>query len=121
MKIAVLSGGVGGARFLRGLLHHLDQTRPAGTTEVTVIANTGDDITLFGLRVCPDVDTILYTLGAGVEERAGWGRAQESFRLQAELTEYGLQPQWFRLGDLDLATHIARSQSSPVPSRSVIT
>lgn len=110
MKIAVLSGGVGGARFLRGLLHHLDPNPPADSADVTVIANTGDDITLFGLRVCPDLDTILYTLGAGVEESQGWGRAQESFRLQAELTAYGLQPQWFRLGDLDLATHIARSQ-----------
>ena len=110
MKIAVLSGGVGGARFVRGLVHHLSTTPALTGSEVTVIANTGDDLTLHGLRVSPDVDTLLYTLGGGVHEGQGWGRAQESTRIQAELAAYGSLPQWFTLGDLDLATHIVRSQ-----------
>ena len=67
MHITALAGGVGGARFIRGLRHHLDTTG-LGDSTVTVIANTGDDITLFGLRVCPDLDTLLYTLGDGVHE-----------------------------------------------------
>lgn len=107
MKITALAGGVGGARFLRGLRTALDATDPSA--QLTVIANTGDDITLFGLRVSPDVDTLLYTLGGGIDEGQGWGRADESHRLQAELAAYGVQPQWFALGDLDLGTHVARS------------
>ncbi|MGL5864957.1 MAG: 2-phospho-L-lactate transferase [Dermatophilaceae bacterium] len=110
MRITALSGGVGGARFIRGLRHHLDHTPGLADSQVTVIANTGDDITLFGLRVCPDVDTLLYTLGDGVHEGQGWGRAEESHRVQAELAAYGADPQWFALGDLDIGTHIARSQ-----------
>ncbi|WP_377643954.1 2-phospho-L-lactate transferase [Oryzobacter terrae] len=110
MHITALAGGVGGARFIRGLRHHLDTTPGLEDTTVTVIANTGDDITLFGLRVCPDVDTLLYTLGGGVHDGQGWGRADESHRLQGELAAYGVEPQWFALGDLDLGTHIARSQ-----------
>lgn len=112
MHITALAGGVGGARFLRGLLHHLD-TRPddpAATHQITVIGNTGDDITLFGLRVCPDLDSILYTLGGSVHEGQGWGRAEETYRVQEELLALGAHPDWFRLGDLDLAAHIARSQ-----------
>jgi LPPG:FO 2-phospho-L-lactate transferase len=110
MRITALAGGVGGARFLRGLSDHLDRTPGLGDTEVTVIGNTGDDISLFGLRVCPDLDTLLYTLGGGVHEGQGWGRAQESHRVQGELAAYGAVPQWFALGDLDLGTHIVRSQ-----------
>ena len=109
MHITALAGGVGGARFVRGLRHHLDITGLAGST-VTVVANTGDDITLFGLRVCPDVDTLLYTLGGGVHEGQGWGRAEESHRVQGELAAYGAVPQWFGLGDLDIGTHVVRSQ-----------
>src|SRR5687768_3068331 len=108
MRITALAGGVGGARFLRGLRAHLDQVSP--DSEITVIANTGDDISLFGLRVCPDVDTLLYTLGGGIDEEQGWGRADESRRVQGELEAYGAVPQWFTLGDLDLGTHIVRSQ-----------
>ena len=108
MRITALSGGVGGARFLRGLRDHL-ATRDDGPHELTVVANTGDDITLFGLRVCPDVDTLLYTLGGGVHEQQGWGRADETFAVQAELAAYGVGPQWFGLGDKDFGTHIARS------------
>lgn len=110
MRITAIAGGVGGARFVRGLRHHLDTTPDLADSEVTVVANTGDDITLFGLRVCPDVDTLLYTLGGGVDEGQGWGRGDEGFRVQGELAAYGAQPQWFRLGDRDLGTHIARSQ-----------
>ena len=111
MQITVLAGGVGGARFVRGLLAHLAQGEPAlRDSVVTVIGNTGDDITLFGLRVCPDLDTVMYTLGGGIEEAQGWGRRDETHVLQAELAAYGVQPQWFGLGDRDLATHVARTQ-----------
>lgn len=112
MRITALAGGVGGARFLRGLLHHLESVSGPDTAphDLTIVANTGDDITLFGLRVSPDIDTLLYTLGGGISEAQGWGRAGESHRVQSELAAYGAQPQWFGLGDLDFATHIVRSQ-----------
>ncbi len=109
MKIAALAGGVGGARFLRGLRDALDADPALADSELTIIANTGDDITLFGLRVCPDVDTLLYTLGGGGNEEQGWGRADETFAVQGELAAYDVQPQWFGLGDRDFGTHIARS------------
>src|SRR6478736_6276377 len=117
MRITALAGGVGGARFLRGLLHHARQTYPLvadpdrpDPLELTVIGNTGDDITLFGLRVCPDIDTLLYTLGGGIHEGQGWGRADESHHLAAELAALGAEPQWFTLGDKDFGTHVFRSQ-----------
>jgi LPPG:FO 2-phospho-L-lactate transferase len=107
-QIVVLAGGIGGGRFLRGLLSAL---RIDGVdADVTVIGNTGDDITLFGLRVCPDLDTVMYTLGNGIHEGQGWGRADETFAVKDELLAYGAQPQWFGLGDRDLATHIMRTQ-----------
>lgn len=101
--IVVLAGGIGAARFLRGLLAVAD---PA---EVTVVGNTGDDITLHGLRVCPDLDTVMYTLGGGIHEEQGWGRADERFTVAAELAAYG-EPAWFTLGDRDLATHLVRTR-----------
>jgi LPPG:FO 2-phospho-L-lactate transferase len=117
MRITALAGGVGGARFLRGLLHHARQTYPlvpdpdrTDPLELTVIGNTGDDITLFGLRVCPDIDTLLYTLGGGIHEGQGWGRADESHHLAEELAALGAEPQWFTLGDKDFGTHVYRSQ-----------
>jgi LPPG:FO 2-phospho-L-lactate transferase len=112
MRITALAGGVGGARFLRGLVTHLaDAPDPElRDAEITVIGNTGDDITLFGLRVCPDLDTVMYTLGGGIDESQGWGRDDETHVVQAELAAYGAQPQWFGLGDKDMATHVARSQ-----------
>jgi LPPG:FO 2-phospho-L-lactate transferase len=76
---------------------------------VTIIGNTGDDITLFGLRVCPDLDTVLYTLGGCVHEGQGWGRADEGYAVHAELSALGVPPDWFSLGDKDFGTHIARS------------
>lgn len=107
MRITALAGGIGGARFLRGLLHHLDRT---GTSaHVTVIGNTADDITLHGLRVCPDLDTVMYTLGGGVHDEQGWGRAAETFSAAEELSAYGSAPHWFALGDRDLATHLVRT------------
>jgi LPPG:FO 2-phospho-L-lactate transferase len=104
MRITVPAGGVGAARFLRGL------KAAAPQAEITVIGNTGDDITLFGLRVCPDLDTVMYTLGGGISEDQGWGRAEETFTIRAELAAYGASPDWFTLGDRDFATHILRSQ-----------
>lgn len=110
MRITALAGGVGGARFLRGLRAFLDADPALRETQITIIGNTGDDITLFGLRVCPDLDTLMYTLGGGIEESQGWGRASDTRTVQTELAAYGAQPQWFGLGDLDFATHIVRSQ-----------
>ncbi|WP_380167492.1 2-phospho-L-lactate transferase [Jannaschia sp. R86511] len=110
MRIAVLSGGVGGARFLRGLLRHLHDSDPDARHEVTVVANTGDDITLHGLRVCPDLDTVMYTLGDAVHEEQGWGRRDESGTVAEELARYGVGPDWFTLGDRDIATHLVRTQ-----------
>lgn len=115
MRITALSGGVGGARFLSGLVHHL-ASRPddgpggAQRHELVVVGNTADDITLHGLRVCPDLDTVMYTLGGGVHPEQGWGRAEETFGVAGELAEYGAGPDWFTLGDKDLATHLVRSQ-----------
>jgi len=104
MRIVVLAGGIGGARFLRGL------KKAAPDSEITVIGNTGDDISLFGLRVCPDLDTVMYTLGDGINEEQGWGRRDESFTVKEELLAYGVGPSWFGLGDRDFATHIVRTQ-----------
>jgi LPPG:FO 2-phospho-L-lactate transferase len=104
MRITVLAGGVGAARFLRGL------KAAAPDAQITVIGNTGDDITLFGLRVCPDLDTVMYTLGGGISEEQGWGRANETYAIRDELRAYGAGPSWFTLGDRDFATHILRTQ-----------
>jgi LPPG:FO 2-phospho-L-lactate transferase len=114
-SIVALAGGIGGARFLRGLLASLARREPTAT--VTVIGNTGDDITLFGLRVCPDLDTVMYTLGGGIHEGQGWGRADETYSVKDELLAYDAQPQWFGLGDRDIATHLLRTQwlASGVP------
>jgi LPPG:FO 2-phospho-L-lactate transferase len=103
MRITVLAGGVGGARFLRGL------KAAAPNAEITVIGNTGDDISLFGLHVSPDLDTVMYTLGGGISEEQGWGRADETFTVLHELAAYGAGPEWFSLGDRDFATHIVRT------------
>ncbi|MDT3398855.1 2-phospho-L-lactate transferase [Streptomyces sp. B1866] len=104
MRIVVLAGGIGGARFLRGL------KSAAPGADVTVIGNTGDDIHLFGLKVCPDLDTVMYTLGGGIHEEQGWGRADETFAVKEELAAYGVGPEWFGLGDRDFATHIVRTR-----------
>lgn len=104
MRIVVLVSGIGGARFLRGLKSAVPDA------DITVIGNTGDDIHLFGLKVCPDLDTVMYTLGGGINEDQGWGRTDESFTVKEELAAYGVGPTWFGLGDRDFATHIVRTQ-----------
>ncbi len=113
VRVTVIAGGVGGARFLRGLRSHLREAYPNGdggsTAEITAVVNTGDDMWLTGLRVCPDLDSIMYTLGGANDDERGWGRKGESERVSAELTAYGIGWPWFTLGDLDLGTHIARS------------
>ena len=110
MRICVLAGGVGGARFLVGLLRELARRDPGAAPEVTVVGNTGDDITLFGLRVCPDLDTVMYTLGGGADVERGWGLTGETWAAKTELAAYGEQPDWFGLGDKDLATHVVRTR-----------
>jgi LPPG:FO 2-phospho-L-lactate transferase len=101
--IAVLAGGVGAARFLRGLVRAVD---PSG---VTVIVNTGDDETFHGLHVSPDIDTVTYTLAGVVNPETGWGIAADTFAAVDALERFGV-PTWFRLGDRDLATHLFRTQ-----------
>ncbi|MBD0674466.1 2-phospho-L-lactate transferase [Streptomyces sp. CBMA156] len=105
MRIVALAGGIGGARFLRGL-----RAAVGPQDEITVIGNTGDDIHLYGLKVCPDLDTVMYTLGGGIHEEQGWGRTDETWSIKAEMKEYGVGPEWFGLGDRDFATHLVRSQ-----------
>jgi LPPG:FO 2-phospho-L-lactate transferase len=101
--ITALAGGVGAARLLRGLVRVVD---PA---DVTAVVNTGDDLVLHGLAISPDLDTITYTLADAVNPESGWGLKGESWRAMEALARYGGQT-WFRLGDLDLATHLYRSQ-----------
>ncbi|MDR7251472.1 LPPG:FO 2-phospho-L-lactate transferase [Nocardioides sp. BE266] len=111
--MTVLSGGVGGARFLQGLLHGLRTGAvPGGSpdTKVTVVANTADDWWIHGLKVCPDLDTVMYTLGDGIDVERGWGRREETWSAKTELEAYGVEPTWFGLGDRDIATHLVRTQ-----------
>jgi len=112
-KITVLSGGMGGARFLQGLLHGIAHGSLPGVSPsavVTVVANTADDIWVHGLKVCPDLDTVMYTLGDGIDLERGWGRREETWSVRSELAEYGVEPTWFGLGDRDVATHLVRTQ-----------
>ncbi|GAB3029026.1 2-phospho-L-lactate transferase [Nocardioides flavus (ex Wang et al. 2016)] len=104
---------MGGARFIQGLLHGLRTgVVPGGSadTEVTVVANTADDWWIHGLKVCPDLDTVMYTLGDGIDVERGWGRRDETWSAKAELEAYGVEPTWFGLGDRDIATHLVRTQ-----------
>ena len=112
-NITVLSGGMGGARFLQGLLHGIAPGRLPGVAadaEVTVVANTADDLWIHGLKVCPDLDTVMYTLGDGIDPERGWGRRDETWSVKEELAAYGVEPTWFGLGDRDIATHLVRTQ-----------
>ena len=104
VEIVVLAGGTGGARFLRGI------RAAAPGAGITAVVNTGDDVTMHGLRICPDLDTVMYTLGGGIDEDRGWGRAGESWTVKEELAAYGADPAWFGLGDRDLATHLVRTR-----------
>ncbi|GGC66273.1 2-phospho-L-lactate transferase [Hoyosella rhizosphaerae] len=154
MKVTVLAGGVGGARFLLGVREYVSsvstaesdiETVPASepssasiparkpariptsddvadanetstrvpesrASQPTAIVNVGDDTWMHDLRLCPDLDSCMYTLGGGIDEHRGWGRQDETWSLKAELAAYGAKPDWFGLGDRDTATHLIRSQ-----------
>lgn len=113
MKITVLVGGVGGARFLLGVQHLLGLGQFAESDskhELTAIVNVGDDAWMHGVRICPDLDTCMYTLGGGIDPERGWGHRDETWHAKEELAAYGVQPDWFGLGDRDLATHLVRTQ-----------
>ncbi len=113
MKISVLTGGVGGAKFLLGVKAFLgwDPTG-AGSADhqVTAVVNTGDDIRLHGLQVCPDLDSCMYTLSGVADTERGWGRKDETWTAAAELASYGAEAPWFSLGDKDIATHLVRTR-----------
>lgn len=128
-NITVLAGGVGAARFLTGLVAALkleqqttasNQTSPGSTSstnssdipknKITIISNTGDDIRMFGLQVCPDLDSVMYGLGGVESSDRGWGRENETFNTLEELRAYNAEPNWFQLGDRDIATHLIRTQ-----------
>jgi LPPG:FO 2-phospho-L-lactate transferase len=110
-SLVVLSGGVGGAKFAQGVERFVADAMSdsSGLAEVSIIVNTADDFWLSGLRICPDLDSVMYALGGVNDEEQGWGRATETFRVQEELNSIGVGWPWFALGDLDLATHIART------------
>ncbi|HHX84261.1 MAG TPA: 2-phospho-L-lactate transferase [Actinomycetales bacterium] len=114
MRICVLAGGVGGARFLLGARRLLGLDDPAARdgspNRIDAVVNVGDDAWMHGVRICPDLDTCMYTLGGGIDPERGWGHAGETWNCKAELAEYGVQPDWFGLGDKDLATHLVRTQ-----------
>lgn len=129
VKVTVLVGGIGGARFLLGVQRFLGIGQFAGQPahgggdadhqltadsdgghELTAVVNIGDDAWMFGVRICPDLDTCMYTLGGGIDPDRGWGHRDETWHAKEELAAYGVQPDWFGLGDRDLATHLVRSQ-----------
>lgn len=103
MRHTVLAGGVGAARYLRGALEAFEPS------DVTAIVNVGDDVTLHGLRISPDLDTCTYTLAGAIDPERGWGLVDESWQAMAELGRYGGE-NWFSLGDRDLGTHLFRTQ-----------
>lgn len=103
MKIVALAGGVGGAKFAHGLAQHLSPEN------LTVIVNTGDDFDHFGLHVSPDIDTVCYTLAGLANNETGWGRAGETWQALENAVRLG-GPDWFRLGDQDLGTHLERTR-----------
>ena len=104
MRVAVLAGGVGAARFLRGLIDVVDPG------EVTAIGNVGDDLEILGLSVSPDLDSVLYALAGRSDEERGWGRADETWNALATVSELG-GADWFRLGDRDLGLHLVRTEA----------
>jgi len=105
MRMVVLAGGIGGARFLLGVRAY---AREIGA-EVTAVVNVGDDVTMHGLRICPDLDSVMYTLGGGADAERGWGRTGETWMVKDELAAYEAEPTWFGLGDKDVATHLVRT------------
>lgn len=115
MQITVLSGGVGGARFVSGVREWARRDAAAhglpadATHDIRVVVNTGDDWWLAGLRIAPDHDSLLYSLSGQNDQDRGWGRRDETERVASELQAWGVTPEWFTLGDLDLGVHIART------------
>ena len=112
-RVLVLSGGIGGARFLSGLKYAARHRLVPGLspdTALTAIVNTADDLWLHGLKICPDLDTVMYTLGDGIDPERGWGRRAETWSIAEELAAYAVEGTWFGLGDRDLATHLVRTQ-----------
>src|ERR1700682_736441 len=103
LRVLALAGGVGGAKLAAGLAQILGE-------RLTILVNTGDDFTHLGLHVSPDLDTVMYTLSGLADEERGWGLAEETFAGLAMLRRYG-GPDWFALGDRDLATHLLRTQA----------
>ncbi|GAB4559413.1 MAG: 2-phospho-L-lactate transferase [Haliangiales bacterium] len=103
-RVCALSGGVGGARLVRGLAAILPPDA------LSVVVNTGDDFTCWGLDICPDLDTVMYTLSGLSDEQRGWGLSDERFRALAMVKRYGGRD-WFQLGDRDLGTHLMRTQA----------
>ena len=119
VKVTVLVGGIGGARFLLGVQQLLELGQFANQVsgeatdrehQLRAVVNVGDDAWMFGVRICPDLDTCMYTLGGGIDSDRGWGHSDETWHAKEELAAYGVQPDWFGLGDRDLATHLVRSQ-----------
>src|SRR5262245_63009211 len=104
MKVAVLSGGVGGARFVQGLVEVVEPK------DVTVVGNVGDDVEVLGLHVSPDLDSLVYALAGLNDEERGWGRAGETWNALAAAAAWGGED-WFQLGDLDLGLHLVRTQA----------
>ncbi|MFV2019818.1 2-phospho-L-lactate transferase [Micromonospora sp. LOL_023] len=105
MRIVVLTGGIGGAKFLVGARAYARRTG----AEVTAVVNVGDDVILHGLRISPDLDSVMYTLGGGADPERGWGRVDETWTVKQELAAYQAEPTWFGLGDRDIATHLVRT------------
>lgn len=109
-----MAGGVGGARFLLGARRLLGLDSSSGREglphRIDAVVNVGDDAWMHGVRICPDLDTCMYTLGGGIDPERGWGHAGETWNAREELAAYGVQPDWFGLGDKDLATHLIRTQ-----------
>lgn len=103
MSVVAISGGVGGAKLALGL----DRSLPAG--DLTVLVNTGDDFDHLGLKICPDIDTVLYTLADLADPAQGWGRRDETWTLMQTLASLG-EETWFKLGDADTALHVARTR-----------
>jgi LPPG:FO 2-phospho-L-lactate transferase len=101
-RVVALAGGVGAAKLLRGLI------RIVSLEELLIVGNTGDDLELYGLHVCPDLDIVMYTLAGVVDEAKGWGVRDDSYNVLNMLGRLGFET-WFRLGDRDLATHIVRT------------
>jgi LPPG:FO 2-phospho-L-lactate transferase len=103
LRVVALAGGVGGAKMAAGLEAALSPG------DLSVVVNTADDFDLWGLRVCPDLDTVMYTLAGLANPETGWGVANESFAALAMISAYG-EDAWFKLGDRDLATHVLRTE-----------